>query len=149
MLGRAFVALIVTLLSVTPIYAEDERVLVDLVVRMQPNDYDGHCMRLEPGRLQATLQLVGRPVLPVRFLLGIAQDTDAERIRTTVEPDPITYSIPVDAGIYCYSLHDEWVGQERTAGSDETTYTQLVALRLVWSPDWVGHAASDRAGSSR
>src|SRR5205814_17054 len=101
------IALIVTVLLVMPVHADDERVLVDLIARLQPTDDDGHCMLLKPGHLTAQLQLIGSPALPIRFLLGIAQDVDAERISMTVESTPTASSIPVEAGIYCYSLHDE------------------------------------------
>ena len=134
MLSRALIALMATAILVMPAHADEDRVLVDLVARVQPNDDDGHCMQLEPGRITATLHLVGGPVLPVRFVLGIARDADADRIRTTVEPGPATYSIAVGTGIYCYSLHDESPLWERPLPPQEAdTYSQLVAIRLVWT----------------
>jgi hypothetical protein len=146
MLGRAAVALIAAFLLVTPVRAEDQRVLVDLVARLQPDD-DGHCMQLEPGSVAATLHLVGSPVLPVRFLLGIARDAEAERIRTTVDSNPTTYVVPVEAGIYCYSLHDESAPHERPIAPDGLgTYAQMVALRIVWSPQVAPQATSALPG---
>ena len=92
-----------------------------------------------------TVQLVGGPVLPVRFLLGIAKDADAERIRTTVGSDPTRYSVPDQAGIYCYSLHDESAPHERPIPEDLGTSSQLVALRIVWSPQVADRSTSDLA----
>jgi hypothetical protein len=146
MLGRAVVALLAVVLLATPVRADEERVLVDLVARLRPDDDDGHCLQLDAGSVAVTVQLVGSPVLPVRFLLGIAKDADAERIRTTVGSDPTRYSVPVEAGIYCYSLHDESAPHERPIPPEDLgTSSQLVALRIVWSPQVASRSASGLA----
>ena len=112
-----------------------ERVLVDVTAEARAQVFEGHCFLAEAGTLTATVQLVdtaARGVQPVRFGLGIAANVDAERIRTMVATAPVTYSIPVEAGTYCYSFHNGGPAPKLKERREATR--QLVALRLTWSP---------------
>ena len=128
-------AMLSTISLVWPVQAQTERVLLDMEVEALPDRWECHCTKLQPGTLTATVQLVGSGATAVRFGMGIARNMDAERVNTLVATAPVTYSIPVEAGLYCYSLHHEGY---RPAGNmtlgELRQYAQFVALKIVWSP---------------
>ena len=128
-------ALLAVVLLSWPAYAEGERVLVDMEVETLPEREVGHCVRLHPGSLTATVQLVGSGATAVRFGMGIARNVDAERVNTMVATAPVTYTIPVEEGLYCYSLHNEGYRPPGNMALGELRrFAQFVAIKIAWSP---------------
>jgi hypothetical protein len=128
------------ILAARPAWGAEERVLVDMTIRTLPapglgGGNTGACFMAHPGRLTAMVQIADeRKVVPVRFMMGIYGNIDAEQVNTMAATAPATYSIPSDGGLYCYNLGNEVYLHPTVLKGDAEPHALLVALRLVWSP---------------
>lgn len=102
------------LASVTSAQESSDRVLMDLTLRVALGRAGGHCLLLDAGTLEVSVQSVdGRadsPSGPPFFALGPYRTTPAqagsppEIEGIQVSAARITAALPVEGGLYCYSF---------------------------------------------
>ncbi len=130
-----------------PVVAQDDggRVLVDATLRVAPDEVEAHCLPLDAGTLEVSVEQVdGRPEHQIgwpRFALGPKRAGPAradeapviEGLKVTAART--TTALPVTGGTYCYSLSvagspdiDGLSARERAA------YAHSVALKITLTP---------------
>jgi len=130
-----------------PAQAQDlgGRVLMDVTLRVAPGAADGHCLRLDAGMLDVSVQYVdGKPDSPItspKFALGPYRTSPArpgsppEIEGISVTAARTTATLPVVGGLYCYSISTQSTPEIDALPSREwAMYFQYVALRMVLTP---------------
>ena len=107
MLARLLVTAVLLVVTVQPAQAADERTLTDLTLRVPPWEGVGQCFTTERGTISATVQLAQETTPTIRFGAGVPNGERENSISTLVIHQPVTYTVPVPSGLYCYSLLNE------------------------------------------
>jgi hypothetical protein len=93
-------------------------------------------MQIDAGRL--TVQATNKDdvqVRPVTFHLYGYRGMDPDvRIELRVRPRESSITVPLAGALYCWSIDVEAPVRFDDSMAARTNYTQLVALRLIWSP---------------
>lgn len=142
---KAILAAMLAVMLVTwPAHAQSERVLLDMTVRVLRAQETGICMQVDPGTITSTVEAVGPGIVPVRFVLGpYGNSSEADgRVNTMVATAPATYvthlgqQSPGYTGFACYTLRNETPlpPDGRIYADEVLRLSQLVAIKLVWSP---------------
>jgi hypothetical protein len=113
----------------------DERVLMDVVVRVLPGGGDGHCLMLERGTLVVTLAPDGPAREPVRFGIGGWRIDSSATLQVPILAGSRTYETRVIGGLYCYSLTNDTYVDPQAGLAVLTQHGQMVRLRMALQPD--------------
>jgi hypothetical protein len=113
--------------------APGEHVVLDIAVWVLPPGEEGHCIALEPGRLDITAQLIGTaPTRPIRFVFaGYSPSDTATAVDTMLTSDPRTFTSQVGGGLYCYELSNRAPAAPNSDRAAISALGQFVALYMV------------------
>jgi hypothetical protein len=129
-------ALLAAVLLTWPAQAQTERVLIDATFRAIPLVDSAPCMEIGAGTL--TVQVINKDegqIRPTRFYLGGYRGMDpGARLELPVTQHGNSVTVPLAGALYCWSIEIEAPVRHDDAMAARTNYTQLVALRMSWTP---------------
>jgi hypothetical protein len=134
MLSRVLlIALVLSWLPVAAVHAEEQRVLLDMRVRMLPTEPTGQCFYAEAGAVTVDAVTSGENQWPIHFALSGTPNTSTPLL-LVLGPDPVTATARIEAGVWCYRLMH--LGGQRLdlPASQIPRWEQPVDLRLTWAP---------------
>jgi hypothetical protein len=104
-----------------------------MAIWVLPPGEEGHCIALDPGRLEITAQLIGAaPMRPIRFVFaGYSPSDTAVPVDTMLTASPRTFTSQVGGGLYCYELSNRAPAAANSDRAALSALGQYVALYMV------------------
>lgn len=115
--------------------AGSEHVVMDMAIWVLPSQEEGHCIALEPGKLDITTQLIGPPpARPTRFVFAGYSTSDItipSPVEMTLTSATQTFTSRLGGGLYCYELANLSPVPLNADRAAITALGQYVALYVV------------------
>ncbi len=144
---RSLLGVLLALLVINPANAQESggHLLMDMTLRVAPGEIEGHCLLLEAGTLEVSLQSaddrVGGPVTQPLFAMGPYRTSPAgpgsppEIAGIAVTAARTTATLPVDGGLYCYSLSTEAAPEVHALPArEQVAHFRFVAITMTLTP---------------